>query len=683
MELLKLLLGNFGEVLGRLLGGYLDAGWPFAAMHGVVLYAVYKTWVSKIGTETKALQNWQPGGSKVATVEDIGPIELSGSWKPGRSGAEKGKAARGRKSETTPILDRFIEDSEALGPQGILVPITDYSDRLDSTVDGMLSELHDRINLFLLVGIAGSLFGLFEFAFRAYDALTSPNVGDNDRIRLLGEHLSSSMAKAFPVGFIGLVLTFFFQIIAGFPERRLRASLTDATREALARRKEVSKSQAQVIQETAGAIRTALLPLNDLKLTLTQSIQPVVKEFGTRLDQSLGLVKAQFSEMQRITASLAMAIRSVNAGVISLNKATDSLKGMLQDAPEVLSNTVKLQESQKAVLSDYEKVLEGYVEQAGRLNLAVHTTISNMANLPEDIVRITQAVFEALGKNSLSAWGDSSKEFYELLTHDYEILFDDINGRVDKIQGQVLSVSKELKAVTEGLEKTVEGLSALPASIDTELKATFVRVGTESKNAWVTMSNDFGKDTQKEYVNYLGKIQQQAEEAGGKLKAGAEEFGRVAANWETLLKDPVDKLIKDTRDAISGDLKKLDQALVERYPHISEKIETFNNDLAAMLVQIQSIQDALALWLRDADKAQKKVHDIHDGLVVADLLQNNTEHVKTANNLLKDIHGRIPSSGGGVQGEMAELGRLLREIRNGINTLANRKGFIGRIRDRF
>src|SRR2546430_2488916 len=109
MELLKLLFGNFIEVLGRLLGGYFSAGWPFSAMHGLVFFAVvYNSWLKKIRTEREALKHWTPGG------------------------------ANKRKGETTPVLDRFVEDSESLGPQGILVPMTDYSDRLDSSVDGMM-----------------------------------------------------------------------------------------------------------------------------------------------------------------------------------------------------------------------------------------------------------------------------------------------------------------------------------------------------------------------------------------------------------------------------------------------------------------------------------------------------------------------------------------------------------------
>jgi chromosome segregation ATPase len=238
----------------------------------------------------------------------------------------------------------------------------------------------------------------------------------------------------------------------------------------------------------------------------------------------------------------------------------------------------------------------------------------------------------------------------------------------------VTLVAKDLIAVTEGLEKTVKGLADLPAGIESELKTTFGDIGTVSKNVWVTKSNEFAQDTQKEYVNYLGKIQQQAEEASAKLKEGGEEFRRVAGNWESLLKEPVDKLIKEAKESIEAELKRLDGALVERYPQVSAKIETFNKSLETMLVQVQSIQAALALWLQEADKAQKQVRVIHEGMVVADLLNNNTEHVKTANQLLTNIQRQMPASGGdGLQTELALMRGLLMDIKNGIATMASRK----------
>jgi hypothetical protein len=666
MEFLRLLFGNFGEVLGKLLTGYIGYGWPFALMHALVLFSViYHTWLRKIRVEAKALKDWKP--------------ELAAS------SGEDAKADSGgdAKAETTSILNLFVEESKALGPQGFLVPITDFSDRVDSIIDGLVSELHDRINLFLLVGIAGTLFGLFEFAFRAYDAMTSQAVDPNDRIRLLGEYLSLSMSKAFPVGFMGLVLTFIFQIIAAFPERKLRQSLSEATRKALGKRREESKSQASVVLESAAAIRDSLKPLNDLKLTLTESIQPVVKEFGTRLDQSLGLVKTQFDETQKTTASLKGAVDSVNRGVVLLNTVADSLKSLLQNAPAVLDNTIKLQQSQMDTLKDFGGVLDGYIDQSQRLNYALNGTMEKLNDLPADLIRVAKPMLENLGADSLEVWRNSSKEFNELISHDYDIMFEDISARVEQVQKQVISISEGLQTVTGNLSTAINALTGLPASIGAEIKTTFTNLGAESKNSWVTMSNQFGRDTQAEYVNYLAKIQGQAKDASDKLKEGAEEFGRVAGNWEQLLKEPVENLINDAKKSISDELKRLDQALVERYPAISSKIETFNNNLGTMLGQIQSIQAVLTQWIEGAEKAQKKVHDIHEGLVIADLLKNNFEQLQEANRLLVNIQKQMPRTGDGVQTDITESRRLLSEIRVGIDKLANRKGLFGKIRDRF
>jgi hypothetical protein len=340
-----------------------------------------------------------------------------------------------------------------------------------------------------------------------------------------------------------------------------------------------------------------------------------------------------------------------------------------------------------AVVQDFEKVLEAYVAQAGRLNLAVNDTLGKIATLPDEVLRETKVVLDGLGKDSLSAWRDSSKEIHELVSHDYGNLLDDISARAEKIQGQVALFSADLQAVTDSLEKTVKGLADLPVDIGSKLKETFGDVGVASKDAWVTMSDKFAQDTQKEYVNYLGKIQQQAEDTSAKLKEGGEEFRRVAVEWEYYLKTPIENVINDAKVSITSELRRLDGALVERYPQVTAKIETFNKNLETMLGQVQTIQAALALWLQDADKAQKQVQVIHEGMVVADLLNNNTEQVKTANQLLTGIQRQMPASGGDqIQTELAGLRRLLIEISNGIATIANiepkERGWFARFRGR-
>jgi hypothetical protein len=654
---LAFLLGNFGEILEKLLTGYIKDGWPFAVMHALVLVSiVYDSWYRKIRRETEAMRVWKPDASN-------NPESVDGA-------------------ETPSILNHFMEETKALGPQGFLVPITDFSDRVDSLIDGLVSELHDRINLFLLVGVAGTLFGLFEFGFRAHVALTSEDVEASDRIRLLGEYLSLSMSKAFPVGFVGLVLTFLFQIIAAFPERRLRETLSEATRKALVKRKEVSMSQASVALASAAAIREALQPLSDLKVTLKKSIRPLLKQFGIRLDQSLTLVKTQFEEIQSTTASLKGAVNSVNEGVNAFSNVAGDLKSLLTNVPLVLNNTIKLQETELATLKSFDEVMGSYLDQARHLNSALNETLGRLNTFPTDLIRETKPILENLGTDSLAVWRDSSKEFYEILSHDYDTLFDGIDSRVGKVQKQLVTISTDLQTVTVNLVAAINSLTALPSSIDSEIKTTFGNLGTESKAEWISMSNKFAQDTQSEYTNYLGTIREQASEANKKLKEGADELYRVAHGWEGLLKAPVDRLITDAKTSIATELKRLDQALVERYPLIASKIETFNKNLETMLEQVQSIQGVLGQWIQDAEKAQTKVHDIHESLVVADLLKGNFDELQQANRLLSDIQGQMPGSDNGVQSEIIASRRLLSEISEGIDKLANKKGLIDRIRGR-
>jgi len=653
---LGFILGNVGgilEILKNLLTGYIKFGWPFAGMHLLVVVAIiFDSWYRKIRVETKALRGWNP---------EI-PGDIQGA-------------------ETTSILNNFLEETKKLGPQGFLVPITDFSDRVDSLIDGLVSELHDRINLFLLVGVAGTVFGLFEFGFKAYEALTSTGVADDARIKLLGQHLSLSMSKAFPVGFVGLVLTFIFQIVAAFPERHLREALSKATREALVKRKELSVSQASLALTSAAAIKETLQPLSDLKLTLKKSIRPLLRQFGTRLDQSLTLVKSQFEEIQTTTTNLKEAVDSVNAGVNAFNEVGGNLKTLLQDVPAVLGNTIKLQETELATLRNFDEVMGGYMDQVQQLNLALNETLSKLNDFPTDLIRETKPIFENLRTDSLTVWRDHSKEFCEVLSHDYDSLFDKIDSRIGKVESQLDTMSSDLQTVTGNLGTAITSLTALPSLIDSEIKTTFGKLGEESKVEWVSVANKFGQTTQSEYIIYLQRIQNQAKEASDKLKEGAEDLNRIARgwNWDRLLKDPVETILENAKTDITAELKKLDQALVERYPLVASKIETFNKNLDTMLGQVQSIQKVLSEWVQDAEKAQNKVHDIHETLVVADLLKDNIEQLQQANSLLSSIQGQIPGSDNGMKSEIAESRRLLSEIRQGIDKLNNKKGLIGRI----
>jgi hypothetical protein len=590
-----LLIKDFWEVFWVLLKRYFSYGWPFALAHLLVLYSIlWHSWWKKIRVETKALRTWNPHQVEAQPVTGKENTRKDTN----ESGSEIG--------ETTRILDQFVDESEKLGPQGFFVPMTDFSDRLDSIVDGMVAELHDRTNLFLLVGIAGTLFGVFEFSFRSYGAITSGTLQPSESVFKLGEFLSGSMAKAFPVGFMGLVFTFFAQIIATFPERKLLTALATATSKALQRRKDVSMSQAEIVHQSAIAIQAAMVPLSDLKETLTQSVQPVVKEFGNRLDRSLELVKVQFQDLQGTTKSVHHAVEGVQKGVASLDKVADSLRVLLQDAPKVLSNMSRLQEQQKTSLVDLDQILRERLKDAQQIHSTLIDAIGVFNALPKSLRDEWESGVLMLREDSLTSWKDMSDGFRDKLFLEYEDLLQKVGTHSEEIKGSTIRSSEALQRMAEKVDGSVQTLANLPDEMRSEIGKAFGELGQKSYETWQNMADELGRTTQQEHFKRIDEIREQSVKTNESLNDAADNLARVAQNADALLREPIREIITVTKDEISEALRRLDQELGQRYPQVSQDILQFTERLSDLLSKTQQIQQELNEWLRDAQRARER-----------------------------------------------------------------------------
>src|ERR1700674_3788403 len=68
------------------------------------------------------------------------------------------------KSDIVRELEVFLEEADRWRVQGVVLPLSDYSDRIDSLIEGLVDRLHNAVNLFLVAGLAGTFFGMAEFA---------------------------------------------------------------------------------------------------------------------------------------------------------------------------------------------------------------------------------------------------------------------------------------------------------------------------------------------------------------------------------------------------------------------------------------------------------------------------------------------------------------------------------------
>lgn len=646
---------DFWEILFKLVTGYWHFGKPFLAAHAsVITFILYDSWYRKIRRETNSLKLWNPPTDQ--------PTSIS------------------RDSETTHLLDQFTTESQKLGGQGFFIPMTDFSDRLDSIVDGMIAELHDRTNLLLIVGISGTLFGVFEFAFRAQEAISDKSIPASEQMALLGKYLSGSMAKAFPVGFMGLMLTLIFQVWAAFPERRLLNALSTATRKALQQRERMSRSQADIVRQSTERLETAMQPLADLKDTLTLSVQPVIAEFGERLDQSLNLVKVQTEKLQESTESVHEAVQSVHEGVSSLEAVAESLKVLLHKAPDVLERIIRIQGHQEASLIEFDECLSEQLRQTQKIGVDIDGTIKAIKLLPQDVLREHKAVLHYLGEDSLALWANISHEFGQKLYSDYLERFDDIDTRAKETNTAVETILQQLQQVVGGISAATESLREVPSTILNGTKEVFGDVSKQSLEVWKKMSEEYGSSVHDESIKYLTTVELEVEKIRTSLVDAAEELKRVGQSSDELLVAPIEKALNNIRSQISGDLQELNRVLAERYPEISKDVLVFSNDLKTSLGQVQEIQNTLASWLQDARSAQAHVHEVHQDMLIPDLLKSTIDELKLTNERLNRIQQDKPASDNGIYDQLQRALNLLSSIRATLEQMAHKERIIDRIR---
>ncbi len=421
-------LTNFGYILWAMLEGYLRHGWFFAITHISVFFFLYRSWRS-VSEAAEELESWHPQ----TRAADPGENPLP----------EESLKLVPRTSQPVNLLDLYVAESEKMGAQGAFVPMTDYSDRLDSIIDGLISELQDRTNLFLIVGIAGTLFGLFEFAFLSYAELQRSAAQPGGQLLNLGKFLSQSMSKAFPVGFMGLALTFAAQLWSARPEGRLRAALASAARRALERRKEASVSQVQSLQEAVTAMQKAMQPLENLSSTLSKGLEPVANTFGNRLDELLDLVKGQFNQLQQTTQSLHETIVNLQNGVSSFGAVTTRVEDLFLKFPAMLDSLVALQDRQRDSIESFNKQVKVQFQEAQNLGAALQEAIQNFGQLPQQMTGDFRNAFIGLGGQALNTWDNYSESYTKNLQTVYQNFLFSINDSADGVKKALNEAANE------------------------------------------------------------------------------------------------------------------------------------------------------------------------------------------------------------------------------------------------
>lgn len=458
--------------LARLLLNYVQQATVFFAVHVLLLlWVLYDLFSGRLRREISALRAWRPPG-------------------PGTT-------------EATRLLAQFAKSTRQWGRHGVLVPMTDFSDRLDSVADSAIEELYGRVNLFLIVGIAGTFFGLFEFAARARDKLSViSRTGDLSQFAGI---FSEALAKAFPVGFVGLCLLIAGHVIVSRREQSLRTAMAGAVQRAIDAREETFVSPVEAITE-------ALRPLHGLEEALKKSLTPVVEELGKQLKGSAAIVQVQF-------ATLEQAVGAVRASVGSLPVLADSLRNVLEGVPKVIGEL-------EGLAQEWRQQVQGLaceVNQAtGSLRAAsgeLSGAAAGMAGIPESVLKRTGASLSELVEASGTVWVQTSEVFFRDFQTSLLRLMETVRATSAEACAKLTSAAEELQGVGNQIQAAVAATArgavegTLEATLE-EVRAVFREVDEALREKYPLAIKSLS-ETAAASIELLAATQQAAEAARG------------------------------------------------------------------------------------------------------------------------------------------------------------------------
>jgi predicted transcriptional regulator len=426
--------------LGMLLDRYWRFGKLFALFHlALALLLLWDSGYRKIWRESKTLESWDP-----------------------QRGAPTGS---GRLAQQ---LSLFLDESSRWAAHGVLVPLTDFSDRIDSLIEGIVDELHSRVNLFLVIGIAGTFFGLFGFALGAEGLLQGPN--PEASLAPLSHALAVGLGNAFPVGFLGLFFTLLGHVAASSEEEKLRVAAAEATQRCLAARPATGLGDqiADVLRPVVDAQKTiaeALDPLRNLQRTLSETLEPVIRQFGQQLEQTGQVIQGQFDLLHS-------AVAGVESAVSGLAQLVAELRSVLRDVPRMLVQMAERASELQKAQTECCTALSQLQDATARCLSSLESASFKMQEFPTEARTNLEAAFRDVAAQCKQGWVDVARDYETTLAQIATNAVDGVQRSISEACDRLTNTSQEVATQLGQLAINARSVleNAVPAAIQTAVR---------------------------------------------------------------------------------------------------------------------------------------------------------------------------------------------------------------------
>lgn len=264
---------------------------------------------------------------------------------------------------------------------------------------------------FLIVGLAGTFFGMAEFARRAPDLqqLSDPK-------EVLGA-LQTALGHSFPIGFLGLCLTILGHPVASYYESRLREAAKNVVNHALrfrtaALRQDSSDALLEAVRklpDALGAVVAAsqknlieqLHPLLDIPEAIQKANEQAIAPLRELYAESRKEWKETVTKLSQHTKKMADSIEKLEEPIVTLTAKIGEIGGLVTATQQAISQVLAAAEKTALTFQQLQINVDGTVktlqlasEELRRVPESVRTDLSN---LHETLLRSIGAYYETLG----------------------------------------------------------------------------------------------------------------------------------------------------------------------------------------------------------------------------------------------------------------------------------------------
>ncbi len=553
-------MGDFFHSIGTLLTNYAEQGWPFAFLHAVLLL-FYLRHYSSVRKEIEELASWQ--------TESALP-----QWESAR------------------ILRAFYSECCVAGQHGVLVPMTDYSDRITSRIDHRVAGLHSLANFALVIGVMGTFFAVFQFAYSAKSGLPP---------EMIGRRLSEGLASAFPIGFIGLALSILFHYGALRLESRFR-SIAD---EAIDR---VLQHRVQKIRTVASILEQALEPLLRLEETLSRTLTPVIESFREEL-------RGLQEEMARQVQPLADTVEKLDSTTGTLNGTISSFAAATGSYVQLLDRAVQIQKENLSAAKKSKELFE-------RIENTVQASADRLIEAAGELATIPTLLEESLMREI----GKMTSRLSEQLRESIATSAEGLSASASAVAGSSAQLERatqqfaELPAtwtqeVRSALQQLVGSCQTEATKIEQLVRQAQEKIASESLEAWRNSLGTLSDHLAAAQRQHLDRILALVNETCSNLNEASRTAGDAFASVRRDATEFFQQAITAAQEELKPHLHRIRNILIDEYPRVLEHLQTAASHACELARQSEQIRAAYQAILADLAKSGDALHKAVEELV--------------------------------------------------------------------